>query len=217
MDQIAPEMADGLADGSRKRRQVVEAAEKLFLGQGYGAVSMDAVARQAGVSKATLYAHFASKDELFATIVKDKGLSASMDESLLPERVEDLRGALEAIGQRVLRFMLRERTLAIYRIALAESARFPELGRAFHDNGPQRFCTKVRDWLDRQQAAGLVRDGDTLVATHQLMALLRSGLFMRASLGLPPEPGEAEINATVTAAVDTWLRAYAAALPQNAR
>jgi len=48
------------------------------------------------------------------------------------------------------------------------------------------------------------------VATEQFMALLRSGVFLRASLALPPEPTDAEIDATVAAAVDTWQRAFAA-------
>ena len=50
-------------------RLVLDAATALFMAQGYGAVSMDAIARAAGVSKATLYAHFSSKDQLFATII----------------------------------------------------------------------------------------------------------------------------------------------------
>ena len=106
--------------------------------------------------------------------------------------------------------MLRERTLAIYRIAIAESARFPELGRAFHASGPQCFLDRVSAWLSLQQAAGLVRPADVRVATEQFMALLRSGVFLRASLALPPEPTDAEIDATVAAAVDTWQRAFAA-------
>lgn len=196
-------------DGSRKRRQVLDAAEQLFLAHGYGAVSMDAVARAAAVSKATLYAHFAGKDQLFATIVGERGLTLMLEDSLFPDRAADLRAALEAIGQRVLRFMLRERTLSIYRIAIAESGRFPELGHAFFSNGPQRFCGRVRGWLAMQQQAGLVRDADLEVATQQLMALLRCGVFLRATLGLPPAPTDTEIDATVTAAVDTWMRAYA--------
>lgn len=211
MDQIVAEPAEAGTDGSKKRRQVLEAAEKLFLSQGYGAVSMDAVARTAGVSKATLYAHFESKDQLFATIVGDKALANTVEESLFPETVADFRAALETIGQRVLRFMLRERTLAIYRIALSESARFPELGHAFHENGPQRFCGRVKGWLSARQAEGAMRACDLDMAAHQLMALLRSGVFLRASLGLPPAPTDAEIDATVAAAVDTWLRAYRAA------
>jgi TetR/AcrR family transcriptional repressor of mexJK operon len=195
-------------DASPKRRQVVDAAQDLFLAHGYGAVSMDAVARTAGVSKATLYAYFASKDQLFATIIGERGVSAGLDESLFPELAGDLRATLDRIGQAVLHFMLRERTLAFYRIAIAESARFPELGRAFHASGPKRFLDRVATWLTGQQAAGLVRQADMAVATEQFMALLRSGVFLRASLALPPEPTEVEIDATVAAAVDTWLRAF---------
>jgi TetR/AcrR family transcriptional repressor of mexJK operon len=201
------------ADASPKRRQVLDAATEMFLAHGYGAVSMDAVARAANVSKATLYAHFASKDVLFASIMRERGLTNKLDDTLFPTHVADLRAALEAIGLRVTRFMLQERTLAIYRMALAEAARFPELGRAFFDNGPGKFCTWGQHWLGLQQAAGLVRQADLGVATQQFMALLRSGVFLRASLALPPAPGEAEIAATVRAAVDTWLRAYGTGAP----
>ncbi len=195
---------------SAKCRQIVQAAEALFFAHGYGAVSMDAVARLAGVSKATLYAYFASKDALFASIVADKGRESPVVEALFPDSVPDLRAALLAIGQRVLRFLLRERTLSILRIAIAESARFPELGDAFYQNGPQKFCHRFRAWLETLAAQGLVRTPDTLTATHQFMALLRSDVFLRATLALPPSPSDAEIDATVTSAVETWLRAFAA-------
>jgi TetR/AcrR family transcriptional repressor of mexJK operon len=195
---------------SPKRRQIVQAAEALFLAHGYGAVSMDAVARQAGVSKATLYAHFASKDGLFASIVADKGRESPVLESLFPAEVPDLRAALLAIGQRMLRFLLQPRTLAILRIAIAESARIPELGHAFHANGPQKFRDRFAAWLEDLAGQGRVRAPDRKVAAHHFMALLRSDLFLRAALGLPPPPGEAEIDATVADAVETWLRAFAA-------
>ena len=70
LTQTSEVLGDCAADGSPKRRQIVDAAQALFLAHGYGAVSMDAVARTAGVSKATLYAYFDSKDQLFATIVR---------------------------------------------------------------------------------------------------------------------------------------------------
>lgn len=200
---------DTPADHSPKRRQITEAAERLFLTQGYGAVSMEQVARTAGVSKATLYAYFASKDVLFATIVADKGTGNPLGEDMFPDQVPCLRAALDAIGQRFLRFMLRERTLSIYRIALAESHRFPELGRAFHENGPNRLCNRFSTWMTRLQAEGIVEAADINTATHQFMALMCSGVFMRRSLGLPPDASDEEINTTVAAAADIWLKAYA--------
>jgi TetR/AcrR family transcriptional repressor of mexJK operon len=198
------------AESSPKRRQIVAAAEELFLAQGYGAVSMELVARTALVSKATLYAYFASKEALFATIVRDKGLETPLSADMFPEDVTDLRAALEALGQRLIHFMLRERTLAIYRIALAEAGRFPELGEAFYDAGPRCMRERFAAWLVQLQAQGKVAVVNNAVAAEQFMALVRSDVFLRRSLSVPPAPTEADIVASVRAAVETWLRAYAA-------
>ena len=192
-----------------KLRQIIEAAEQLFLSQGYGAVSMDQVARTANVSKATLYAYFPSKDALFATIVRSKGFDNPFTEDMFPDTVTDLRAALEEIGMRMLHFMLRERTLSIYRIALAEAARFPELGAAFYDNGPRSMFARFSRWIEHLRASGLVHARDCDLAAEQFCALVRSGVFIRRSLALPPTASEAEITATVAAAADTWMKAFA--------
>lgn len=198
------------ADESPKRRQIVDAATDLFLAQGYGAVSMDAIARAAGVSKATLYAYFASKDALFSTIQCERGVSNQLDDTLFPQDVPDLRAALHSLGLRVLRFMLQDRTIAIHRMVIAEVPRSPELGRAFYTNGPEKFFTHCQPWLASLQARGLLRPCDIRVAAEHLMSLLRCSLFLRATLGVPPVPAEADIQRHVAAAVDTWMRAFGA-------
>jgi TetR/AcrR family transcriptional regulator, mexJK operon transcriptional repressor len=198
----------GTPPDSPKRRQVTEAAEKLFFAHGYGAVSMDQVARTAGVSKATLYAYFPSKDALFAQIVATKGQDSPLAGDLFPTVVTDLRATLEDIGMRVLTFMLKERTLAIYRIALSEAGRFPEVGRAFYEGGPQHFTTKFTAWLEHLRELGLVNAADPTLAATQFLALVRCGVFFRRSLALPPEASEEEIVGTVKAAADTFLKAY---------
>src|SRR5262249_12667190 len=57
--------------GAPKALKIMESAKDLFMAEGYGAVSMDAVAKAAGVSKATVYSHFGSKEKLFAAIIHD--------------------------------------------------------------------------------------------------------------------------------------------------
>ena len=81
----------GVLDVSPKRRQIVAAAESLFLAHGYGAVSMDAIAKRAGVSKATLYAHFASKDALFAGIMAETGNDNPSSRRLFDADARDMR------------------------------------------------------------------------------------------------------------------------------
>ncbi|MBU6500182.1 MAG: TetR/AcrR family transcriptional regulator [Rhodospirillales bacterium] len=200
----------GAAESSPRRQRMLEAGAGLFMAHGYAAVSMDAVARAADVSKATLYAHFASKDALFATIVADACQRNSADDAAFPTDTADIGAALREIGGRGLRFLLQPRTLAIYRVAVAEAARCPELGEAFLRAGPLAFRDRLAAWMAQQSAAGRLATPDPAVAAEHFMALIRAGLFLRASLAIAPAPAEAEIDATVAAAVQTFLRAFAA-------
>jgi TetR/AcrR family transcriptional repressor of mexJK operon len=199
----APEDTD-----SPKRRAILNAATDLFEARGYGAVSMDAIARAADVSKATLYAHFESKDRLFATIIR-----VACEENIAPEHgphddgaePSGIEAALIAAGGRILRFFLRERTVALHRLVVADSKRFPELGRAFYENGPVAGRKYLAAWLVRQEGLDVP---DPELAAIQFSDLLRSGLWLRATLGLGPAPEDADIDASVSAAVRTFLRAY---------
>lgn len=192
---------------SPKRRAILTSASELFVARGYGAISMDAIARAADVSKATLYAHFESKDRLFATIVQDACRETIMPEDGLPGCDTEIAAALHAIGGRILRFFLRPRTLAIHRLVLAESVRFPELGLAFYDNGPAAARAMLAAWMARHPA---LRLPDPDLAAEQFLGLLRTGLHTRASLGLEREAPEPEIETVVEAAVRTFTAAYRA-------
>lgn len=194
---------------SPKRQAILAAAGDLFMHQGYGATSMDAVARAAGVSKATLYAYFASKDVLFATIINEACREDMAAGAFLPGDAPDIEAGLTALAGRMLRFLLQERVLAIHRVVVSESVRFPELGSAFYDNGPGLFRQMFGDWLARQQAAGRLSVPDPAMAADQFVGLLKTGLHGRAALGLGPPPTEAAIDATVAAAVATFLAAFA--------
>src|ERR1700682_6205550 len=109
-------MAEEDESESPKRRAILNAATEMFAARGYGAISMEAIARSADVSKATLYAHFQSKDQLFATIVEVACLKNIMPEDDLPDGALPDEEALRAIGARILRFFLRDRSLAIHRL-----------------------------------------------------------------------------------------------------
>ena len=194
---------------SPKRQAVIDAAIALFMAHGYGAVSMDAIARTAGVSKATLYAYFSSKDRLFATIIGEACRERIGLGELLPADAGDPRAALTAFGGRLARFFLEPRPLALYRVVTAESTRFPELGRAFYESGPMALLGIFSTWLAEQTAQRHLAVDDPEMAAEQFIGMLRMGVFLRASLGLAT-PTEPEIDATVAAAVRTFLKAYAA-------
>lgn len=78
------------------RTRIIEAASKLFYGEGIRAVSVDAVAEKAGVTKRTLYYHFESKDELVAAYLEARDqpnlklMAGWFDkaEGALPQKIE---------------------------------------------------------------------------------------------------------------------------------
>lgn len=197
---------------SPKRNAVLDAAARLFMTHGYGAVSMDAIAREAGVSKATLYAHFTSKDRLFATIIgeacRSKIAAADVLDGTDITSTTDIGEALQSFGVRMTRFLLEPTTQAIYRVVVAESGRFPELGAAFYESGPAHFVNFFSGWLGAQMQAGRLRAADPEVAADQFIALIRSGIYMRASVGLRVNQDEATVRQHVANVVDTFLRAF---------
>src|SRR5262249_20727577 len=101
---------------SGKGAKILEAARRVFMTDGYGAASMDAIAKMAGVSKATVYAHFAGKDQLFAAIISEQCRVHSAIPAL--ERIDSStpEEALRALGRNFAELVLAPEVLDLYRI-----------------------------------------------------------------------------------------------------
>lgn len=201
-----------------KAQAIVDAAKRLFLENGYALTSMDAITREAGVSKATVYELFRSKEELFrATLECERWrhlrAAAAPDVDERP-----LRAWLIEAGLVVLRFVLSPEVIGFYRCVVAEAGRTPELGRLFYEGGPARGRRLLAAALERARARGEIGCEDPERAAVHLLGLIRGDLQIRALFGLPvPADGPAR-RLEVEAAVDAFLRAYppAAAAPVTA-
>jgi TetR/AcrR family transcriptional repressor of mexJK operon len=196
------------ATGDRRRR-ILEAAARLFMAEGYGATSMDRVARAAGVSKATLYAHFRAKEQLFTTIVAEECArhGAAEPHVLAPAALPE---ALRGMGHAYLTLLFSDNAIALYRVVMAEAHRFPELGRAFFEAGPRSIFARFATWAQARQAEGaLLPESPAETMTEHFFALLRTTLFLRRLMGLPPAPDSALIGRVVDSAVHVFMRAYA--------
>lgn len=53
----------------QRKKEILDAAERLFFSRGYEEVSMDEIAREVELNKATLYLYFQNKEALFAAVV----------------------------------------------------------------------------------------------------------------------------------------------------
>lgn len=192
-----------------KPAQILDAAAHLFLQYGYGAVSMDAVAREAGVSKATLYAHFDGKDALFATLVKVE--CGKLETAVRQEELEQLSAAeaLTLIARRFLTMLVSPRAVGGYRIVLAEAVRFPELAAAFYRGGPAVATALVSRYLSSATRTGLLNVPDPDLAAEQFLGMLKSQMHLRLLLGLESQAQSDEIETLITAAVGLFTRGYA--------
>ncbi|MBD0271414.1 MAG: TetR/AcrR family transcriptional regulator [Acetobacteraceae bacterium] len=192
-----------------KARAVLDAAAELFLAQGFAAVSMDAVARHAGVSKATLYAHFPGKDALFEAMVAERCDRMATDAAALAGHGDGQEAALRRLCRTVLAFLVAPSTLAIHRIVQAEAGRVPRLAEAFFAAGPVAERARLSAWIAEEQRSGRLRaDADPVEAAGHLGALLRGDLWLRAGLGVPPAPDEHAVERAAAAAASVFLRAY---------
>src|SRR5579875_2464686 len=175
-----------------KVESILAAAKRSFLARGFEAVSMDAIAREAGVSKATVYAHFSGKEELFGAVIGrecERRFAGFSAHELDPD---DVAASLFVLGRRFLELILSPDAIALHRIILGEVTRFPRLGEVF--------------W--RAGAAGALAIADTRLAAEQFIGLVRGETQLRQLLRLEPAADTAAIEAAVKAAVATFLRAF---------
>jgi TetR/AcrR family transcriptional regulator, mexJK operon transcriptional repressor len=197
-----------LSAPTEKAESILAAAQRAFLAGGFGAVSMDAIAREAGASKATLYAYFASKEELFGAVIAREseryaeGFSA---DSLDPR---DVAASLTTIAERFLGLLLKPDVIAMNRIIIGEVARFPVLAELFWEAGPERVRVQLEDFFHRAREAGTLGIDDTRLAAGQFASLVRGEIHLLHLLGLA-KPDDAALRAAACTAVATFLRAFA--------
>ncbi|HUO01805.1 MAG TPA: TetR/AcrR family transcriptional regulator [Rhizomicrobium sp.] len=191
-----------------KREHILKEAYAAFLSDGYAATSMSSISARVGGSKATLYNYFSSKEELFAAVIDEK--CRDFQGMFLEADVEtaDFAKVLTQLGERMLHAMLRDDSIATFRLITAESARFPELGRAFYQSGRQRGKQMMADFFGRAQKAGKLRLGNPQDMAVLFIEACKGELVLLKAWNVNPKPTEKEIKATIARAVTVFLAAY---------
>ena len=191
-----------------KAESILAAAKRTFLSAGFGAVSMDAIAREAGVSKATVYAHFAGKEELFGAVI-DRECERYFARFTASELdLGDVRASLTVLGRRFLELLLSPDGIALHRIILGEVTRFPGLGEVFWRAGPERQRVQIEAFLKSAAASGTLDLADTRLAAEQFVSLVRGDVQLRHLLRLEASADQRGIGVAVEGAVATFMQAF---------
>ncbi|MGE4411578.1 MAG: TetR/AcrR family transcriptional regulator [Sphingobium sp.] len=191
-----------------RRAAIMAVAQKHFSEQGYGGTSMSAIAAELGGSKSTLWTYFSSKEELFAAAldgwIQQFGFVREMEVN------GDLRQTLRRYCIDFLKVMLSLPARTLFRLIIAETPRFPEVGRIFYEHGPLWRHKALAAYLEEQVLAGNLREMDSLHASAQLHHLCMQRLFMHVMWGLDPDISEENIAREIDAALDLFLHGFAA-------
>jgi TetR/AcrR family transcriptional repressor of mexJK operon len=152
------------ADDPRRKRQaekrvaLLDAAQVVFLTEGYAGTSMQAVAYRAGVSKMTLYRHFADKEQLFLAMFFEQCMRSRDRAPVAPAKdVAEATAALEEFARGFCRAFTDPGALALFRMLIGETGRFPQLGRTFYDHGPRQEIADIEVILSGLLAPAVVR------------------------------------------------------------
>jgi TetR/AcrR family transcriptional repressor of mexJK operon len=203
LDGNAPEIKKG-----RKYDQVVAGARDVFMAQGFEGASVDLIAKEAGVSKATLYSYFPDKRILFVEVAKQECNQQANRALQIDQQDVPVREMLTGVATNMMEFLTSPFAQRIFRICVAESDRFPELGREFYQSGPKLMEDRLTQYFEFATARGELSIEDTRMAAMQFQELMKADVFIKMVFNIIEKPDQADIDRVIQSAVDMFLARY---------
>lgn len=195
----------------RKVEQVLAGAHEVFMAQGYEGANVDAIAKAAGVSKATLYSYFPDKRALFAAVAQaaceeQTRLALSFADEDGPFAEQLYKGCRSFMG-----FMFSPFGLQMFRTVVSEAARFPEFGQRFWATGPGMAHAEMVKLFKEAAAEGILDIDDFELAAETLTALCKTYIHPRLLLGVIDAPDPADVDRIAKHAVEIFMARYGVA------
>jgi TetR/AcrR family transcriptional regulator, mexJK operon transcriptional repressor len=168
-------------EAERRHRELLDTTKRLLLERGWEATSIDEISRQSGVAKRFLYARYPDKSALFFAAVaqfRDEQIGAL---GTLVEPPDDVEEGLHALATQLFDLAMREETLAIIRLFLAEAPRMRDFAKLFAESFPRRGLTGIGRFLSIYAERGILRFPDPQFAAEHF-AMLVIGVPQRLAL-----------------------------------
>jgi AcrR family transcriptional regulator len=194
----------------RKFDQVLEGARVVFMRDGFEGASVDDIARQANVSKATLYSYFPDKRLLFAEVSKFECLRQADAAFEVIDTTAPPRLVLTTAGWRMVGFVTSDFGISVFKICTSESDRFPQLGQQFYMSGPRLVRDRLVDYLTEAVGRGELIIDDLEFSADQFLELTKAYIHPRIICGIQRKFTKAELTKGVDGAVDMFLARYGA-------
>lgn len=184
---------------------VLKGAREVFLKCGFEGASVDAIAEEAKVSKATLYAHFPSKDKLFLSVLQSECDSLSEEICRPLTSQNDARSMLEELSRRMIGLVMDDDYMRLLRVCIGAVSVLPEAGEIYMNAGPRRAIRIVAQILRNLHETKSLDVKNVQNASAQFIHLSVSGVIMPQLLAVD-QP--IDVSEHSRRAVDAFLGAY---------
>ena len=193
-----------------RRATILRLAKHRFMSEGYAGARMEPIAREAGVSTATLYGYFPGKAELFTAVIDDASEDFSRQMSNVRVTSGPAREQLMVFASAYADFMSDPFVRAVFRLVMAERPRFQPVAMRFFERGRSDFGGVLIKALKALCANGELKIDRPSWAAGHLMGMVEHPVFF-----VPLVTGDdvmvKRANADVAAdAVETFLARYGA-------
>ena len=195
------------SDETPARQRIVEAAFSAFMESGFAAASTLKIATRARVSKRELYALVGSKQEMLVACIRERAKRLQMPDLPEPHDRQALARTLETFGTQLLREVSDPTVIAVFRLAIAEAVRAPEVARALNSLGVETGRAALREVMTRARSAGLVSGDPSEMAEH-FAGLLWGNLKVSLLLRVAERPSPREIARRARDATAAFLKLY---------
>lgn len=204
---MATDVQEG-TDANSARQRILDAAFEAFREHGYAATSTLDIATRARVSKRELYALVGNKQTLLVAGITNRAKRLQLPGDLPEAHDRDtLAQTLSSFGKQILREVTDPAVVAVFRLAIAEAVRAPEVARAVDSVGRETVRAALRQMMSQARESKLL-EGNPSELAEQFAGLLFGNLMVNLLLGVIEQPNPREIAARARDATATFLRLH---------
>lgn len=191
-----------------KRKQILEAAKMLFLKLGYHGSSMNQIAKEAGVTKLTVYNHFKDKENLFTCAIEDTCETSINARPLTLTAQSDFQAHFYQACELALNIISLPEAIKLEHLLLELAAESNPLAMQFYNASHQRMCDVWQNFFEQAIQFHFIQTDDIEKQINLILSLLLGVRHHEVLLGirLPPTPQEKQ--QIIAESIDLFMLKY---------
>ena len=191
-----------------KRKKILQAAKSLFLKNGYHGSSMNQIAKEAGVTKLTVYNHFQDKEKLFTCAIEETCEESIKSHSVILNPQSDFQMAFYRTCELALEISNLPEAIKLEHLLLQLSAEKNPLAKQFYEVSHQRMCAVWEMFFEQAVALGFIAKDDSTKHTNLILSLLFGVRHHEVLLGIRPSPTTLEKQQIIRDSIELFLLKY---------